>query len=195
MPCQLQGPGIILCVCMTVTLVTMHCVKNSWRCHSRWRSVSVTDSRPIPVLLHWHNVRTSLHLASMIEHQRQYLHHIWWIEVATYFLSDSLGLLRNLSNSIRAKIPNDIAALTLTFSVNVYLDFDVDLSFETKFVYCRRNFVLITLLNLQTANPFSAVPKINVFRLRLNVVTTAATYKLKLWSNSKLNDSFWLKLK
>ena len=70
--------------------------------------------------------------------------------------------------------PTDIAPL----SINAYLNFDVDASFETTFVYSRRNFVLITLLNLQTANPFSAVPKINVFHLRLNVVTAAATDQL-----------------
>ena len=105
----------------------------------------------------------------MIVHQHQYLHHI-----CNIFLEGLAWFIEKSKQFKQSKIPNDIAALTLTLSVNV------DANFENKFVYSRRNFVLITLLNLQTANPFSAVPKINVFHLRLKVVTTAATNQLKV---------------
>ena len=133
----------------------------------------VTDSRPIPALLHWHNVKTSLHLASA-SILASYLMNIG----CTLFLEWLAWFIKKSKQFNQSKIPNVKAPLTLTFSVNGYLDFEVDASFETTFVYSRRNFVLIILLNLQTANPFSAVPKINVFHLRLNVVTTTATNQL-----------------
>ena len=53
-----------------------------------------------------------------LECQCQHLHHIRPVRVATHFWSDSLGLLRNLSNIIKSDIASDIAVLTLTLSVN-----------------------------------------------------------------------------
>ena len=56
---------------------------------------------------------------SMIDvlHQCQRLRHILSLGVATHFWSNSLGLLRNISNLIRV-ISSDIVALTLTLSAD-----------------------------------------------------------------------------
>ena len=71
-----------------------------------WIALLMSRSHaPIPSNWTW-LVKACLHWASMIDlehqHQHQHLHLIWSIGVETYFWSDSLGLLRNLSNLIGA---------------------------------------------------------------------------------------------